>query len=140
MPLFSIGGEVSMAKLHWNLSKNYGEVFFLCVPAVKTLSFSVFVIRMEQAVMFMQTPALCRGLQLGAKRWSSTKEESPPPQTQAAWSCSALEHGVVWSVKPPCFSSVSSQRAGEEEEEEEGHLPRYHHESVRHSDLHAIEI
>jgi len=71
-----------------------------------------------------------------------------PPKTQAVWSCSALEHGVMWSVKPPCFSSVSSQRAGEEEqeeeeeeeEEEEGHLPQYHPESMRHLNLHAKEI
>lgn len=74
--------------------------------------------------MFMQTPALCRGLQLGAQ-----KTICIPLQTQAAWSCSALERGATWSVKPPCFSSASSQRAGEEEEEE-AHLPWHHHKSV----------
>lgn len=37
----------------------------------------------------------------------------------------------MWSAKPQCFSSASSQRAGEEEmeEEEEGHLPLCHHKS-----------
>lgn len=68
----------------------------------------------------MQTPPLCRVLHLGAKRRSYS-----PTQTPAAWSCSALERGLTWSVKPPCFSSVSSRRAGEEEEEER-QLPRHH--------------
>lgn len=76
--------------------------------------------------MFMQTPPLCRVLHLGAKRRSYS-----PTQTPAAWSCSALERGLTWSVKPPCFSSVSSRRAGEEEEEE-SQVPR-HHRDLDHS-------
>lgn len=87
-------------------------------------NFYVFVIRREQPRTFMQTPAHCRGLQLGNEKMICIPEYLPLP-TQAVWSCSVLEHGAMWSVKPQCFSSVSSQRAGEEgmEEEEEGHLP-----------------
>lgn len=93
---------------------------------------------MEQAAMFMQTPVLYRGLRLGAPT-RSYSQEYLLPQTQAAWSCLALERGVMWSVKPPCFSSVSFQRAGEEEEEQDkggGH----HHESMRHSDSYAFNV
>lgn len=85
--------------------------------------------------MFMQTPALCRPFHPGAQRRSYFL----PPQTPPAWSCSALDHGLMWSARWPCFSSASSQRA-DEEEEEEGHLLWHHHESMRHSDLHLEEI
>lgn len=82
------------------------------------------VIRMEQALLFTLTPAHCRALHLGARR-------DLPPATPAAWSCSAPEPGLTWSVKPPCFSSVSFQRAGDEGEEGG---PLHRHESRRHSE------
>lgn len=101
------------------------------------LIISLLCFRMHHAIMFMQTRTLCRGLQLGVKRRSWTPDYLPP-QTPAVWSCSAREHGVMLSVMPPCFSSVSSQKAGEEEEaEEEQHLPWHHDNSMRHADLHA---
>lgn len=38
-----------------------------------------------------------------------------------------MEHGVMWSVKLPCSSSVSSQRAREEEEKEAEELLSLHY-------------
>lgn len=104
-------------------------------------NFCVFVIRREQPRIFMQTPALCRGLQLGDQKMICIPEYLPLP-TQAVWSCSVPEHGAMWSAKPQCFSSVSSQRAGEEEmeEEEEGHLLLCHHKSKESSIIWYIYV
>lgn len=90
----------------------------------------VFVIRPEEAAAtFMQIPAAQRPFQPGVLRCSWIPECSPV-QTPAVWSCSALEPGPVWSVKPPCFSCASSQRAEEEEagqEEDEEWCLLCHH-------------
>lgn len=88
----------------------------------------IFVIRMEEATMSMQTPAICWDLHLGAQKRTWILKRLP---TQAAWSCSAAECGAAWSVKPPCFSSASSPRAGEEEDEEEEGRLHWHHKSIK---------
>lgn len=142
LPFYSEAWRLSRGKFwnlkSWNLVNCWSTVgFFACLFCLfvsfwKVFSqyVYVFVIRLEKAAMSMQTPAICRDLQLGAQKRTWILK-CLPPQTQAAWSCSAAERGAAWSVKPPCFSSASSPRAGEEEEEEEeGHL-RWHHKSVK---------
>lgn len=75
-----------------------------------------FIVRWHQAAMWAPTPATCRASPLGARR---TIWEYLQVPTRAVCSCSAVERGAEWRVRLPCFSSVSSPRAGGEEEEEE---------------------
>lgn len=91
------------------------------IPSSLWLTFAsmsfFFHIRWHQAATWTPTPAACRASPLGAQR--RTIWEYLQAATRAACSCSAVERGAGWSVRPPCFSSASSPRAGGEEEEEE---------------------